>query len=146
MSEPCSALLLWRLGVREGPRLAGRSSAGAGAGAEEGVVGLLLGRLPCLLLPRLPDPALAFSPFQAPGPSKLGSSRVAASSAGQGEGVRVRRGAEPGRRWSIGLSGGVGGRSSASCGSCNMGSAFSLFSAISCSARFFRYSGPMEKT
>lgn len=68
--------------------------------------------------------------------------------AGVGDGVRarVRAGAELGLRLSIscmkGLSGGVGAESSANKGSCIPVSAFSLLSATSCRARFFRYSGP----
>lgn len=117
--------------------------AGAAA-ADEGVVGLLLGRLPGLLPPpRLPDADLALSPFHAPGPSRFGSPRPAPRSAGQGDGVRVRMGAEAGLKVSVkGLSGGV--PSSPIMGSWSMGSACSWFS-ISCSSRFFRYSGPMEK-
>ena len=147
-SEPCSFLLLWRLGVREGPRLLGAPpvSAVAGAGAETEVEGVA-GRLPDLLLALLPPllpPALAvLSSFQLPGLRSLGSSLLMMPGLGEG----VRPGDEPGMRLSSsfmsGLSGGVGrGSSSASSGSCMTVSVFSLPSTTSCNTRFFRYSGP----
>lgn len=84
-SEPCSALALWRLGVRDGTLLLGAecssgpaSGAGATAGVEDGVVGRLPGLLPALLLPLLPLPRLALSPFQLPGLKRLGSSLLCA--------------------------------------------------------------------
>lgn len=112
-SEPCSTLLLWRLGLREGsPPVP--SGAWEGAAEEvEGVVGRLLGLLPPLLPPRLD-----LSSFQPPGPSSLGSSLPVIKGFGEG----VRPGDEPGIRLTSsfisGLSGGVGrGSSSASKGS-----------------------------
>lgn len=84
-SEPCSALALWRLGVRDGALLLGAecssgaaAGAGATAGGEDGVVGLLLGLLPARLLPLLPLPRLALSPFQLPGLKRFGSSLLGA--------------------------------------------------------------------
>lgn len=63
---------------------------------------------------------------------------------GVGEGVRAE--VELGLGVSIscmkGLSGGVGRESSVNKGSCIPMSVFSLLSATSCRARFFRYSGP----
>ncbi|KAL6483486.1 hypothetical protein MHYP_G00083580 [Metynnis hypsauchen] len=99
MSEPCSALALWRLGERDGTLLlgAGGSSwtgagaadgAGAAAGAaQDGVVGRLLGLLPGRLPPLLLLPLLVLSPFQLPGLRKLGSG--AAGGVGPGDGVRA---------------------------------------------------------
>lgn len=144
MSEPCSFLLLWRLGVRDGPRLLvapppSSDTAEAGAGAE-GVVG----RLPCLPLSLLLPPLLlVLSSFQLPGLRSLGSSLLMMPGLGEG----VRPGDELGMRLSssfiTGLSGGVGsGSSSASRGSCMMVSVFSLPSTATCNALFFRYSGP----
>lgn len=82
-SEPCSALALWRLGVRDGTLLLGAehssgAASGAGAGVEDGVVGRLLGLLLARLLPLLPLPRLALSPFQLPGLKRLGSSLLGA--------------------------------------------------------------------
>lgn len=142
MSEPCSFLLLWRLGVRDGPRLLVApppSSDTVEAGAE-GVVG----RLPCLSLSLLLPPLLlVLSSFQLPGLRSLGSSLLMMPGLGEG----VRPGDELGMRLSssfiTGLSGGVGsGSSSASRGSCMMVSVFSLPSTANCNALFFRYSGP----
>lgn len=70
MSEPCSTLALWRLGVRDGTLLLGAecsSGAASGVGAAAGVMGLLFGRLPALLLLLLALPLLTLSPFQLPG-------------------------------------------------------------------------------
>lgn len=142
MSEPCSFLLLWRLGVRDGPRLLvapppPSDTVEAGAG---GVVG----RLPCLPLSLLLPPLLlVLSSFQLPGLRSLGSSLLMMPGLGEG----VRPGDELGMRLSssfiTGLSGGVGsGSSSASRGSCMMVSVFSLPSTANCNALFFRYSGP----
>ncbi|KAG7278483.1 hypothetical protein CRUP_038778 [Coryphaenoides rupestris] len=152
-SEPCSALLLWRLGGREGPRLEGAvttsapSGTSAAAAEAEGVTGRLAGLLLALLplLPALPGLLLPLlsCPFQLPALRSLGSSLLVMP--GQGEGVRA--GVEPGMNrsssLSSGLSGGVGrGSSSASSGSCMEVSALSPTSIPSWSARFFRYSGP----
>lgn len=156
-SEPCSFLMLWRLGVRDGPWLleatvvseAGAVEAGAVAGAEAedtGVVGRLLGLLLDLLLLLLPPPPfMLLSSVQLPGLRNLESSLVRIVIPGLGEGVRP--GEDSGMRWSssfmTGLSGGVGsGSSSANSGSCITGSVFSLPSMASCNALFFRYSGP----
>ncbi len=152
-SDPCSALALWRLGVRDGTLLLGAersssaaSEAGAMAGVEDGVVGRLLGLLPARLLPLLLLPRLALSPFQLPGLKRFGSSLLGTlgTMTAVGEGVRAE--VELCLRLSIsckkGLSGGVGRESSADKGSCIPVSAFSLLSATSCKARFFIYSGP----
>lgn len=143
-SEPCSTLLLWRLGLREGTPPV--PSGGREAAAEEvdGVVGRLLGLLLGLLPPLLP-PRLDLSSLQPPGPRSLGSSLPMMKGLGEG----VRPGDEPGIRltssFMSGLSGGVGrGSSSASRGSCRMMSVFSLPSATSCRTLFFRYSGPVQ--
>lgn len=143
-SEPCSTLLLWRLGLREGIPPAPSGAWEAAAEELEGVVGRLLGLLLGLLPPLLP-PRLDLSSFQPPGPRSLGSSLPIIKGLGDG----VRPGVEPGIRltssFMSGLSGGVGrGSSSASRGSCRAMSVFSLPSATSCRTLFFRYSGPVQ--
>lgn len=149
-SEPCSALVFCQLSDRDGPFVLGtpgssmfgtESRAELGDGVEGRLLCLLPGRLPPLLL--LPPPRLLLSPFQLPGPRRLGSR--AAEVVGLGDGVRA--GLMLGFRLSIscmkGLSGGM--ISSARSDSCMSVSAFSLLSAISCNARFFRYSGPERR-
>lgn len=155
-SEPCSILLLRRLGERDGCRLleaplSGATEAGAAADTE-GVVERLLGVLLGLRPPFMPPPLIDLSSFQALGPRSLGSSL--AKIAGLGEGVRA--GDEPGMRlassFRTGLSGGVGsgsssttiGSSSASKGSCISVSGFSWSSIASSKTLFFRYSGPKD--
>ena len=94
-------------------------------------MGRLLGLLLARLLPRLPlTLLLALSPFQLPGLRRWDSSLLMPR---LGEGVRA--GVDTGIRLSssciTGLSGGVGGGSSAKRGSCMIVSAFSMPSTIS---------------